>query len=124
MQLTVISWFKESLITFIGRLIEVLFRVILCLLPLGVYMLLLQKRKKTSTISTIRVYTKDDSRWQHVFPGFILVSIDPNSLDNFFTKINSDTQNWIMQHKYVLALLFMSTIVFLMVLSYVRGGLL
>jgi hypothetical protein len=122
MKLTVLTWLKESSINLIGRSIEFLFRTILCLLPLGIYLVLLQKRSKASTINTISVYTKEYSKWQHVFPGFILVAIEPDSLTNFLTRVNNNIQNWISKNKYYIAILFMATIVALMVLSYIRGG--
>jgi hypothetical protein len=122
MKLTVLTWLKENAIVFVGRAIELLFRSILCLLPLGVYMLILQKRKKASTINTISVYTKEYSRWQHIFPGFILVTVEPESLNTFIAEIHNNIQKWIERNKYLLAFLFMSAIVGLMLLSYVKGG--
>lgn len=122
MKLTVLTWLKENVVVFVGRAIELLFRSILCLLPLGVYMLILQKRKKASTINTISVYTKEYSRWQHIFPGFILVTVEPESLNTFIAEIHNNIQKWIERNKYLLAFLFMSAIVGLMLLSYVKGG--
>ena len=122
MNLIVLTWLKDSLVPFIGKGIELLFRTILCLLPLGVYMLMLQKRSKASSISTITVFTKDYSKFQHVFPGFILVAIEPDALNNALTKVHNSVQNWISKNKYILALLLMSAIVGLMLLSYLKGG--
>lgn len=122
MKLTVLTWLKDSSIGIIGRGIELVFRTILCFLPLGVYMVLLQKRSKASSINVITTYTKEYSKWQHVFPGFILVAIEPEALNNYTTKVHNDFQNWIQRNKYVLALIFMVLIVGLMVLSYVKGG--
>ena len=122
MKLTVLKWLGESSIGFIGRTIELLFRILLCFLPLGVYMLLLQKRSKVSKVSNLAVYTNDRSVWQHVFPGFILVSIEPDELSNFLTKVHNSLQSWVEKNKHILALLFMSTIVALMILSYIKGG--
>ena len=122
MKLTVLTWLKDSSISLIGRTIELIFRSILCLLPLGIYMLLLQKRSKASSINTITVYTKDTSKFQYVFPGFILVSVDPDALNNYILKTRNALQNWISSNKYVLTLLFMVLIVGLMLLSYLKGG--
>ena len=124
MQLTVLTWLKDSSIRTLGRTIEFTFRLILCLLPLGVYLLLIQKRSKASSINTISVYTKEYSKWQHVFPGFILVSIEPDALNMFLTNLNNTIQNWINKNKYLLAFLFMLTIVSLMIVSYIKGGVL
>lgn len=122
MKLTVLKWIGESSIGILGRTIELLFRITLCLLPLGVYMLLLQKRTKASKISNIMVYTNDRSIWQHVFPGFILVSIEPDGMQKFLLNLNSNFKNWVERNKYLLALLFMSSIVGLMLLIYLKGG--
>ena len=122
MELTVMRWLRDFLIPLIGKTVELLFRVLLCLLPLGVYMVILQKRVKASSTRTISVYTKENSKFQHVFPGFLLVSIDPDSLSSYLAKAHNNVQNWIQRNKYIIALLFMSAIVGLMILSYIRGG--
>ena len=122
MKLTVLTWLKDSSIGFIGRTIELIFRSILCILPLGLYMLLLQNRSKASSINTISIFTKENSKFQHVFPGFILVSVEPDALSNYLTKVHNNIQSWLNNNKYILALLFMSAIVGLMILSYIKGG--
>lgn len=122
MKLTVLKWIAESSVGLLGRTVELIFRTILCVLPLGVYMLLLQKRSKASKISNIMVYTNDRSIWQHVFPGFILVAIEPDEMKKFFTNLNNNFKAFVERNKYLLALLFMASIVGLMLLMYLRGG--
>ena len=122
MKLTVLKWIAESSIGLLGRTVELLFRVVLCILPLGVYMLLLQKRSKASKISNIMVYTNDRSIWQHVFPGFILVAIEPDEMKKFFTNLNNNFKAFVERNKYLLTLLFMASVVGLMLLLYLRGG--
>lgn len=122
MKLTVLKWVAESSVGLLGRTVELIFRTILCVLPLGVYMLLLQKRSKASKISNIMVYTNDRSIWQHVFPGFILVAIEPDEMKKFFTNLNNNFKAFVERNKYLLALLFMASIVGLMILIYLRGG--
>ena len=70
----------------------------------------------------IKIFTKDNSKFQHVFPGFILVAVEPEALNTFLTKVHNDIQNWISRNRYLLALAFMFIIVGLMLLSYVKGG--
>ena len=117
MKLTVLNWFKDASITFIGRLIEVIFRVILFILPLGVYLYIIQSRNKASTIRNISIYTTDDSVWQHIFPGFILVAVDPNIFKKSIAKVKGHIQLWIQNNKYIIALIFMTLIVALMVMG-------
>ena len=102
MKLTVLTWLRDSLIEFTGKSIEIIFRIILCLMPLGVYLLLLQLREKASKVSSLSVYTADESTWQHVFPGFILIAINPNLLKESFYKFRKSTQSWINDNKFLL----------------------
>ena len=121
MKLTVLNWCKEMLIPIIGKSVEFVFRSVLCLLPLGIFMLVLQKRKKASAVSSISVYTNERSKFQFVFPGFLLVSIEPNSLDTALIQLKGSFQAWINRNKYVLSFIFMFIVVLLMLLSYIKG---
>lgn len=115
MPLTVLSWFKDFMKVFLGKSIELIFRIVLFLLPLGIYMFIMQYRTKVSSISNLTVYTKDESVWQHVFPGFILVSIQPNQFKGFISAKKAKIQEWIKANKYILAMFFMTLIVVLMI---------
>lgn len=117
MQLTVLTWLKEFLVPLIGKFIEVFFRILLLSLPMGLYILLIQLRQKASSTSNISVYTTDNSTWQHIFPGFILVSIDSKGLKNSYSTAKTKLQLWINSNKYILGLLFMIIIVALMILN-------
>lgn len=120
MRLTVLNWFKDELLPFAGRCIEFLFRIILCLLPLGVYLILIQKRKKASKVSSLTTFTTDNSVWQHVFPGFLLVAVEPTILSTYLNKKKTEFQNWVERNKYLLATIFMSIIVGIMLFSYIQ----
>jgi len=115
MKLQVLTWLRDSLIGLIGRTIEIIFRTILFCLPLGVYLLLIQFRSKASKISNISVYTEDYSVWQHVFPGFILVSINPNSIKEWCLKKRLKIQTWVGDNKF---LLFLSLFFIVFVLTF------
>ena len=117
MRLTILNWFKESLISFLGKSIEILFRVILFILPLGVFLTLIQNRDKASTIRTISVYTTDESKWQHIYPGFILVAVDPNSFKKGINKVRSQVQKWLSDNRYILEFLFAASVVTLLILK-------
>lgn len=122
MKLTVLQWIKDETVPFVGKCIEFLFRTILFFLPLGVYLFLLQGRSKASSINSISVFTNEGSKFQHIFPGFILVSINPSSFNDAVTRAKASFQAWVNNNKYILAFLFMSTVVMLMALSYIKGG--
>ena len=120
MKLTVLTWLKDASINLIGRTIELIFRGLLLLLPLGAYLLLIQSREKASAISSLTAFTTDDSRWQHIFPGFILITVNQQSLKKGIEKTKLKIQNWIASNKYILGMLFMAAIVALMIISEVK----
>lgn len=117
MKLTVLTWIKDELIGYIGKLIELLFRLFLLILPMGLFLLLIQGRSKASTIRTILDSTEDNSRWQHIFPGFILVAIDPDITKSTYTRIKGNIQSWINRNKYILGFIFMALVVALMIIK-------
>ena len=114
----VIGWLLESTTPVLGRLIEFLFRTILFILPLGVYLTLIQYRSKVSKISNISVFTNDESVWQHIFPGFILVSISPETFKKHIRETKRSIQNSISDNKYLIEVIFM---ILVLVLMYVKG---
>lgn len=117
MKFEVTTWFKDASIRFLGRLVELLFRLVLIFLPLGAFLLLIQMREKPSKVSSISVYTTDASVWQHVFPGFLLVAINPRVLEESWKATKGAIQNWVLMNRYILSLLFMMIIVILMVVK-------
>ena len=118
MKLTVLAWLKDETIPLLGKLVELLFRSMLLILPLGLFLLLIQYRSKASKISNISVYTNDETVWQHIFPGFILVSISPESFKKGILQRKRKVQDWIASNKYLIEVLFMISVLFLM---YVKG---
>ena len=111
MKLIVLGWFKDELIPFLGKLIELLFRTTLFLLPLGIFLFLIQYRTKVSKTSNLSVYTTEESVWQHIYPGFILVSINPETTKKNFQKIKKNFQNTIEANKYIIEIFFMLIII-------------
>ena len=117
MKLTVLGWLKDVLLVWVARVIEITFRLILLCLPLWVFLLVIQGRGKASSVSNLTTFTNDKSIWQHIFPGFILVAIDPDQFKNTNLKIYTRIQSWLNRNKYTLAFLFMITVVCLMILN-------
>lgn len=111
MKLTVLTWLRDSSVALIGRTIEIIFRILLFCLPLGAYLLLIQLRSKASNIRNILNVTEDNSIWQYIFPGFILVSVNPNSFKNSYNSVKLRFQQWVNNNKYEISALFMAIIV-------------
>ena len=116
MKLTVLTWLKDSSVTFVGKLIEILFRITLFLLPLGAYILLMQSRTKASSIRNISVFTNDSSTWQHVYPGIIMVTVNPSYIKEKFISFRKKFNNWFITNKYLIEFLLAAIIVVLMII--------
>lgn len=121
MNLIVYNWFKEFLKGFIWQIAERLLRILLFLLPVGVYITMLQFRSKASKVSSLTVFTKDNSVWQYIFPGFALVAIDPSMFKNAIKKRNEEFQFWIQNNKYTLSFLFALLMVLIILWKKVLG---
>ncbi len=115
MKAEVITWIFESVKNTLLQCTEVLLRVLLFFMPLGFYMCLLQFRNKVSSTRNLSTFTNDNSVWQHIFPGFILVAIDPDEFKSSLQRKKNNFQLWISSNKYILCFLFCLLIVVLMV---------
>ena len=105
MKLEVTKWILDFTLSVLKNSVEFILRILLFLLPLGVYLFLLEFRSKVSSISNLSVFTTEKSVWQHIYPGFILVAIDPNLFKAKIGEINNSFQKWIEKNKYTLAFL-------------------
>lgn len=121
MNLIVYNWFKEFLKGLFWQISERLLRVILFLLPMGLYLMLLQFRSKASKVSSLTAFTNDKSIWQHVFPGFILVAIDPDMFRNMVRNQNEALQAWVQRNRYTLCFLLAFIMVIYIILKEILG---
>lgn len=117
MKLEVLNWIKDEFKEWLGKGVELLFRLILLLLPMGIFLLIVQSRKKASSVRTLLDFTEDNSKWQHIFPGFILVAINPEVFKSSYIRIKINIQSWINGNKYILSFIFMALIVTLMLVK-------
>ena len=120
MQFTVLKWVREFLLLGIARTLEVLFRILLLITPLGVYLFVIQGRSKASSVSSLSAFTNDKSVWQHIFPGFMLVSVDKNQFKTSIIKIRDNVQSWIRENKPLLDVLLMLCIVLVLIILEIR----
>ena len=85
-------------------LLEKLMILLYCLLPMGLFMLLMSLRTKNHKATAIGTYTNERSEFQHIFPNYILVIVEPAFLRNGFNKKISAFNNFL--HKYSGMILF------------------
>lgn len=117
MELKVLNWLKDELREWLGKTIELIFRLILLVLPMGLFLLIVQSRKKASSVRTLLDFTEDNSKWQYIFPGFILVAVNPEVFRTSYMRIKINIQSWINGNKYLLSFIFMALIVALMLIK-------
>lgn len=85
-------------------LLEVILKIIYFLIPVGVYMALLQFREKASKVSAIGTFTEDDSTWQYIHRNFILVCINPKSIRKDIKGNVKRIDKWFDKYKSVIIL--------------------
>ena len=56
------------------------------MLPVGLFMLLMSLRSKNSKATAIGTFTNVNSEFQHIFPNFILVIVEPSWLKQGMSK--------------------------------------
>lgn len=89
-----------------------------CLLPIGLFMLIMSSRTKNHKATAISTFTNERSEFQHIFPNYLLVIVEPNlmkkSIDNKIKGINA----FIDKYKWVIGLIFAFAFVLLLTLRY------
>lgn len=89
-----------------------------CLLPIGLFMLMMSSRTKNHKATAISTFTNERSEFQHIFPNYLLVIVEPNlmkkSIDNKIKGINA----FIDKYKWVIGLIFAFAFVLLLTLRY------
>ena len=107
---------------FIIQVLKVAVNMLFFLLPVGVYVLIMQFTRKMSAMSSIETYV-DPSKgeWMFIYPNTILVTTDANLYKKNIKKFNKELNKFIENNKNVLALLFDIIVLFILVFIAVRG---
>lgn len=97
--------------------IEKICILLYCLLPIGFFMLLMSFRTKNHKATAIGTYTNEKSEFQHIFPNYILVIVEPAWLRRGIEIRINNFQKWVEKYKYLLltllALIFLGSIGYL-----------
>lgn len=67
-------------------LLEKICIIIYCLLPMGLFMLLMSLRTKNHKATAIGTFTNERSEFQHIFPNYLLVIVEPNLLKKGYNE--------------------------------------
>lgn len=76
----------KAILDFFKWIVNKFLTIFYLLLPLGLFLLIMQLRDKNNKVSAIRTFTEDDGEFQFIFPDYILVANYPNALKNGWTR--------------------------------------
>jgi hypothetical protein len=83
-------------------LLEVICVAVYCCIPIGVFMLLLSLKSKSSKATAISTFLTDRSEFQHIFPNFLLVIVEPALLKTKVQHKVRDIQAYLNKYKAIL----------------------
>ena len=84
------------------------------MLPMGLFMLLMSLRTKNHKATAIGTFTNEKSEFQHIFPNYILVVVEPQLLRRNVTKRVNEVNSFLGKY---LGMILVGIILVLLVLG-------
>ena len=100
----------QLLIALTVGVLEKICVLIYLLLPIGLFMLIMGFRTKNHKATAIGTFTNDRSEFQHIFPNFILVTVEPKLLQKTLNDKLQQLDKFMEKYKTVLILLVIGTL--------------
>ena len=95
-------------------LLEKICILLYLMLPMGLFMLLMSLRTKNHKATAIGTFTNEKSEFQHIFPNYILVVVEPQLLRRNVTKKVNEVNGFLSKY---LGMILVGTILVLLVLG-------
>ena len=95
-------------------LLEKICILLYLMLPMGLFMLLMSLRTKNHKATAIGTFTNEKSEFQHIFPNYILVVVEPQLLRRSVTKKVNEVNGFLSKY---LGMILVGTILVLLVLG-------
>ena len=95
-------------------LLEKICILLYLMLPMGLFMLLMSLRTKNHKATAIGTFTNEKSEFQHIFPNYILVVVEPQLLRRSVTKRVNEVNGFLSKY---LGMILVGTILVLLVLG-------
>ena len=95
-------------------LLEKICILLYLMLPMGLFMLLMSLRTKNHKTTAIGTFTNEKSEFQHIFPNYILVVVEPQLLRRSVTKKVNEVNGFLGKY---LGMILVGTILVLLVLG-------
>ena len=104
----------QLVITLTVGLLEKICILLYLMLPVGLFMLLMSLRTKNHKATAIGTFTNEKSEFQHIFPNYILVVVEPQLLRRSVTKKVNEVNGFLSKY---LGMILVGTILVLLVLG-------
>lgn len=95
-------------------LLEKICILLYLMLPMGLFMLLMSLRTKNHKATAISTFTNEKSEFQHIFPNYILVVVEPQLLKRHIAKKVNEVNNFLGKY---LGMIIVGSILILLVLG-------
>ena len=95
-------------------LLEKICILLYLMLPMGLFMLLMSLRTKNHKTTAIGTFTNEKSEFQHIFPNYILVVVEPQLLRRSVTKRVNEVNSFLSKY---LGMILVGIILVLLVLG-------
>ena len=95
-------------------LLEKICILLYLMLPMGLFMLLMSLSTKNHKATAIGTFTNEKSEFQHIFPNYILVVVEPQLLRRSVTKKVNEVNGFLSKY---LGMILVGTILVLLVLG-------
>lgn len=95
-------------------LLEKICILLYLMLPMGLFMLLMSLRTKNHKATAISTFTNEKSEFQHIFPNYILVVVEPQLLKRHIAKRVNEVNNFLGKY---LGMIIVGSILILLVLG-------
>ena len=95
-------------------LLEKICILLYLMLPMGLFMLLMSLRTKNHKATAISTFTNEKSEFQHIFPNYILVVVEPQLLKRHIAKRVNEVNNFLGKY---LGMIIVGSILILFVLG-------
>ena len=95
-------------------LLEKICILLYLMLPMGLFMLLMSLRTKNHKATAIGTFTNEKSEFQHIFPNYILVVVEPQLLRRSVTKKVNEVNGFLSKY---LVMILVGIILVLLVLG-------
>lgn len=95
-------------------LLEKICILLYLMLPMGLFMLLMSLRTKNHKATAIGTFTNEKSEFQHIFPNYILVVVEPQLLKRSVVKRVNEVNSFLSKY---LGMILVGIILVLLVLG-------